>query len=360
MNDSPKDVNAIIKSKKLSRRKDEHIELCLSSDIQYKSLLTGLEEIKLSPNLLLDYSFTDIDLSSSMLKKPLAAPLIVSGMTGGTNKGKDINQTIAKVCNKIGIAMGVGSQRVALENKNLAHTFDVRQLAPDIPLFGNLGIVQCKNFERTNVLEEAIQMINADALALHVNPLQEFVQKEGKYDQFSIKLLLRKIVEENNFPMIIKGVGMGLNKKDAEYIVKLNPYAIDVAGAGGTNWTKIEFLRNKEARYFSEQLLEWGISTKQSIINTLEAKKDIQKQTNTLVIASGGVWSGMDAIKSLLLGADYVGFALPALRAVMKGEEELVLFLETFLKEMKIVMAMLNVKNIKELKMKREKILPFL
>lgn len=337
-----------------SSRKDDHIKICLEEDVLYENLTTGLDNIKLEPSILVEISPEDVNLSSTIIGKKLDFPIIISSMTGGSEKSKKYNEIIAEICNELNIGMGVGSQRAAIENPDLAYTYKVRHLAKDIPLFANLGIAQ---FVKGYGIKEAIkafEMIDADALFIHLNPLQEFIQKEGDKNFIESRNKLLEIIKTLHFPVMIKGVGSGISKQDANFFAEQNIYAIDVSGAGGTNWIKIERYRNPLYKNLSSKFINWGIPTAVSLLNVLEATKGKKIKT----IASGGVWSGVDAVKSLLLGADYVAFALPVLKAIAKGGvEELKNFLNSYIFEMKTVMAMIGIKNLKEMEKIRQDII---
>jgi isopentenyl-diphosphate delta-isomerase len=337
-----------------SSRKDDHIQICLEKDVVYDTIPHGFDSLKLEPTLLVNLSPADVILESSLFGKTIDYPLIISGMTGGSLKGQRFNEIIAEVCRELNIGMGVGSQRAAIENSDLVSTYVVRHKAPEIPLLANLGIAQFLNGYGNKEIEEAIQMIEADAIAIHLNPLQEFTQKEGNKVLFNTKEKISEIIKECSYPIIIKGVGRGISKIDAKFLTKQNIYAIDVAGAGGTNWVKIETYRNPKLSKLSQEFINWGIPTALSLMNVVEETKDKE----TKIIASGGIWNGLDATKALLLGADYVAFALPVLKSIAKGGiEELRNYLYSYTFELKTTFAMLGIRNFQELKEARKKIL---
>ncbi|MHA1199027.1 MAG: type 2 isopentenyl-diphosphate Delta-isomerase [Candidatus Heimdallarchaeaceae archaeon] len=341
-------------SSQTSSRKDDHILLCLEEDVQYEGMTNGFDEIKIDPSLLTTISPDEVDLSTIFLSKEVNSPIFVSGMTGGSSNGRVFNESVARICSEFKIGMGVGSQRAAIEDPKLANTYKVRHIAPNIPLIANLGIAQFLQGYNHEQAEKAITMIGADALAIHINPLQEFVQNEGDKIQTKASVKITELRQEFETPIIIKGVGTGLTKQDAKSLMELDVYAIDIAGAGGTNWSRIEYYRNKDSISLSNKFLNWGISTKDSLLNVVNFKEG----NNTKIIASGGIWSGFDAVKALLLGADYIALALPILRAIGKGGlDKCRKLLSSYILEMKAVMAMLNVKNLEELKKERHKIL---
>ncbi|MFW9852779.1 MAG: type 2 isopentenyl-diphosphate Delta-isomerase [Candidatus Thorarchaeota archaeon] len=337
-----------------SSRKDDHIKICLEEDVLYENLTTGFDNIKLEPSILVEVLPENVNLSSSIVGKKIDFPIIISSMTGGSEKSKKYNEIIGEVCNELNIGMGVGSQRAAIENPDLAHTYNIRYLAEDIPLFANLGIAQFIKGYGIKEAVEAVEMIEADGLFIHLNPLQEFVQKEGDKNLIESRIKLVEIIKDFRTPIIIKGVGSGISEQDANFFAKQDIYAIDVSGAGGTNWIKIEKYRNPAYKNLSSKFINWGIPTALSLLNVVEATKNTKIKT----ISSGGVWNGIDAIKSLLLGADYVAFALPVLKAIAKGGvEELMNFINSYVFEMKTVMAMIGIKNLKEMKKIRQDII---
>ncbi|MCK4845311.1 MAG: type 2 isopentenyl-diphosphate Delta-isomerase, partial [Candidatus Heimdallarchaeota archaeon] len=228
----------------ISRRKEEHIRICLENNVVYDRMSNGLEKVQIRPSSFEELSVNDINLETKFLNKTINFPLLISGITGGSKKGKEINEIIGKICQEFFIGMGVGSQRAAIENPELVSTYQVRHIASDIPLLANIGIGQLIDEYDVNDAENAITMIKADGLALHVNIQQEFLQSEGDKDFSNLKKSISQLIKESKYPLIIKGVGSGISKKDAEYLMSLNIYAVDVAGAGGTNWAKIETYRN--------------------------------------------------------------------------------------------------------------------
>jgi len=337
-----------------SSRKDDHIKICLEEDITYDKLTTGLDNIKLEPTLLVEISPEDVNLNTTIVGKKIDFPIIISSMTGGSEKSKKYNEIIAEVCSELNIGMGVGSQRAAIENPDLSNTYKVRHLAETIPLFANLGIAQFIKGYGIKEAVAALEMIEADALFIHLNPLQEFIQKEGDRNLVESRNKILEIIKDFTAPIIIKGIGSGISKQDATFFAKQKIYAIDISGAGGTNWIKIEIFRNPMYKNLSTKFLNWGIPTTLSLLNVLEATKN----TKIKIIASGGVWSGLDAVKSLLLGANYVAFALPVLQAIGRGGiDELRNFLSSYVFEMKTVMAMLGIENLEKMEKIRQEII---
>jgi isopentenyl-diphosphate delta-isomerase len=337
-------------SSNTSSRKDEHLKICIEKDVKYENVASGFENYIIRSNILTKISPDEVDLSTTLLGKSMDSPLLIAGMTGGSEKGKEINKIIAKVCDEFNIGMGVGSQRAAIEDPALIDSFQVRDSAENIPLLANLGIAQFSSEYSVQEAEKAVEMINADGLAIHVNPLQEFIQHDGHKKLMNIKQSLKDLVSECKYPIIVKSVGTGFSKEDMKYLSSLNITAIDIAGAGGTNWKKIEMYRNPSLSDLSSSLINWGIPTADCLVNAVDVFSDSSKK----IIASGGIWNGMDAVKALMLGADYIAFALPALLAISKDSEAgLRKFIHNYILEMKIVLTMLGIINLEELRKKK-------
>jgi isopentenyl-diphosphate delta-isomerase len=337
-------------SSNTSSRKDEHLKICIEKDVKYENVASGFENYIIRPNILTKISPDEVDLSTTLLGKSMDSPLLIAGMTGGSEKGKEINKIIAKVCDEFNIGMGVGSQRAAIENPALIDSFQVGDYAENIPLLANLGIAQFSSGYSVKEAEKAIEMINADGLAIHINPLQEFIQYDGNKNLINVRQSLIDLVSECKYPIVVKSVGTGFSKEDLKFLSSLNIAAIDIAGAGGTNWKKIEMYRNPSLSDLSSSLINWGIPTADCLVNAVEVFSDSSKK----IIASGGIWNGMDAAKALILGADYVAFALPALLAISKDSEAgLRKFVHNYILEMKIVLTMLGIINLEELRKKK-------
>lgn len=337
-------------SSNTSSRKDEHLKICIEKDVKYENVTSGFDNYIIRPNILTKILPDDIDLSTTLLGKSMDSPLLIAGMTGGSEKGKEINRIIAKVCDEFNIGMGVGSQRAAIENPALIDSFQVRESAENIPLLANLGIAQFSSEYSVQEAEKAVEMINADGLAIHVNPLQEFIQHDGNKNLVNIRQNLKDLVSECKYPIIVKSVGTGFSREDMMFLSSLNITAVDIAGAGGTNWKKIEMYRNPSLSNLSSSFINWGIPTAECLVDAVDVFSDSSKK----IIASGGIWNGMDAVKALMLGADYVAFALPALLAINKDSEEgLRQFIHNYILEMKIVLTMLGITKLEELRKKK-------
>jgi isopentenyl-diphosphate delta-isomerase len=336
-------------NKKTENRKASHLRICLDEEVQARGIQSGLRDISFIHRALPEIDKDDIDLSTVFLKRKLQAPIFLSAMTGGAREAEQINVVLAETAQKMGLAMGVGSQRAAIENQSLARTFQVaRSVAPNIPLVGNLGAPQLRSGWGVKEAVEAVDMIEADALAIHLNPLQEVVQPEGEPRYRGVLDVIRDIKEGLSVPLIVKETGAGISREDAKLLEEAGIDILDVGGAGGTSWAAVEYYRAKESgdtvgARLGTVFWDWGIPTAASIVECV-------RTTSLPIIASGGIRSGLDIAKALALGADWVGIALPLLKAAAKGEEELHLEIEMILNELRCTMFLTGAKNLKELK----------
>ena len=324
-----------------SQRKADHIEIALNEDVEYRRVTTGLERYSFTYEALPEISRGEVDTSVSLLGRRLSMPLIISSMTGGTPEGGIYNRVFAQAAQKYGLAMGLGSQRIALENPEVADTFRVRDVAPDILLFANLGAVQLNNGCNIDSCLRAIEMIDADALILHINPLQECVQPGGDTNFRGLADKVREVCQSVDVPVIVKEVGHGISLRTARLLVDAGVDVIDVAGAGGTSWAKVEGYRTTKADY---ALSEWGIPTADSLLAAREAGAGT-------IIASGGIRTGKDIAKCIALGADAAGMALPLLRAASVSAETLHGLICRLRDELATVMFCTGSRTIEELRM---------
>jgi isopentenyl-diphosphate Delta-isomerase len=315
-------------------RKADHLRVCLEEDVQFHQTTNGLERYRFSHCCLPELDRADINLSTSFLGKSLGAPLLISSMTGGTDYAKMINYRLAEVAQQYKIAMGVGSQRVAVENPEVMDTFAVRSIAPDILLFANLGAVQLNYGYGIEQCLRVIDALQADALILHLNPLQECVQTHG---DTNFKGLLDKIADlcrKLPVPVIAKEVGNGISAEMAQKLMDAGVGAIDVAGAGGTSWAKVESQRAKDARQrrLGTTFADWGLPTAECITGIRAIDPEIP------LIASGGLRDGLEAAKAIALGADLAGLASPFLKAAAESEAVLSEFTDILIAEMTTVL----------------------
>jgi len=292
-------------------RKREHIDTVLNENVAAKGVSAGFERFFFEHRALPELALDEIDLSATLFGRRLSAPLLISSMTGGAAPARDINLRLAEAAQALGIAMGLGSQRAGIERAELADTYRVRGVAPDILLFANLGAVQLNYGYGADQARRAVDMIEADALFLHLNPLQEAVQAEGDRDWRGLLGKIEALVSALEVPVVVKEVGNGISAEVACMLVGCGVAAIDVAGAGGTSWSEVEAYRqpNPFRSRVAHGFAGWGIPTALALIETRRALPSVP------VIASGGVRSGVDVAKAIRLGADLCGAAAPVLGA---------------------------------------------
>lgn len=329
----------------IQRRKDEHIRICLHEKVQASQIKNGLEKYEFVHCCLPELDYKEIDISTTFLGHKLKTPLLISSMTGGTENGELINKRLAITAQKYGLAMGIGSGRVIIEKPEIAHTFKVRPLAPDILLFANLGAVQLNYGYSWRECLSLVEILEADALILHLNPLQECIQQEGDTNFKHLLPKIGRVCEKLPIPVIVKEVGNGISVEMAEKLLGVGVAAIDVAGAGGTSWAMVESKRatNPLQKALGETFANWGIPTADCVAAIASKYPDIP------LIASGGIRNGLEAAKLLALGADLVGFAYPFLKAAMTSMEALEGLVELLLAEIKTVLFCTGNKDISSL-----------
>jgi isopentenyl-diphosphate Delta-isomerase len=317
----------------LPSRKADHIRINLEEDVQ-SSLTTGLENYFFIHEALPEISLSEVDCSVSLFGKRLNAPVLISSMTGGTELATKINCTLAEAAQHTHIAMGLGSQRAGLEHPELESTFQVRRLAPDILLFANLGAIQLNYTYSVDHCKRAVEMIGADALILHLNPLQEALQPEGDTLFGGLAKKIEAVCRQLPVPVIAKEVGWGISQRTAKILATAGVAAIDVAGAGGTSWSQVELFRNKDEHRarVAGAFRNWGISTAESILEVRQAVPELP------IIASGGLLNGIDIAKCLALGATMGGMAGPFLKVGVQSVEATVQLIEEFQREIEICM----------------------
>jgi isopentenyl-diphosphate delta-isomerase len=328
----------------IDERKQDHLDICIQEKVEAGD--AGFGAIRLSHEVLPEIDFGKLNTETRFLGKKLAYPIIINALTGGVRSATKINRDIAEVAQDYGIGMGVGSQRAAIEKPEMRDTFTVRDSAPKLPLLiANLGAVQLNYGYGIDECRKAIDMIDADALALHINPLQEVVQPEGDKNFSGLIPKINAIAKELKEPVIAKCVGDGITYSTAK---KLKVDAIDVSGVGGTSWSLVESYRNQGAfKKAGGEFAGWGVPTAEAIRQLAPLKKPL--------IGSGGVRTGIDAAKAIALGADVVGIALPVLRAWAQSSRDGVrAYLDKFTLELKIAMFLTGSKNVKQLRGKIE------
>jgi isopentenyl-diphosphate delta-isomerase len=321
----------------ISDRKLEHLWLCKHCDVENKHKKTGFEEIELIHKAIPQINKEEINITTEFLGKTLGAPIIITGMTGGHPASLSINRELARAAEQLNIGLGMGSQRAAIENPNLRSTYTVmREEAPSIFLIGNIGAPQIE------YAEEAAAMMNLDALAVHLNPLQEAIQPEGDVDASNYLQYIGEASKKLDIPIIVKETGAGIKREDAIALTKAGASAIDVAGAGGTSWAAVETYRSKDP-YMGNLFRDWGIPTAVSSVEVLQS-------VNVPIISSGGIRSGLDAAKALALGAETVGLALPVLKEAYIGYEAVKIKIMKFIEELKVAMYLVGASDISELR----------
>ncbi len=291
----------------ITDRKRDHLELTAREQVEARGKTNLVEQVELLHDSLPELAVDEIDLSGEFLGKPIAAPLAISGMTGGTDRAREINQILGEVAQKLGLVFGVGSQRILLEDPSLAATYQVRHVAPDVPLLGNIGGVQAAEYGPDRIAE-LVDMIDADGICTHLNPGQELMQPEGDRDFRGIVEAIGELQEALEVPVVVKETGCGLSPRTLDKISETGVEWVDTSGAGGTTWIGVETLRTPaEERTVGDIFWDWGTPTAASV--AYASRRDFN------VIASGGLRSGLDAARAIALGANLAGMALPWLRA---------------------------------------------
>ncbi len=317
----------------ISNRKHDHIRINLEEHVD-SALTTGLEDYQLIHQALPELSLDETDLSQQLLGKNQPTPILVSSMTGGTERAAILNRTLATAAQEVGLAMGLGSQRAALQRPELIESFKVRQYAPDILLFANLGAVQLNYGYGIDECRQAVEMIEADALILHLNPLQEALQPEGDHNFSNLTSKIEDIAKNLDVPIIIKEVGWGISTQTAQKLLDAGAAAIDVAGAGGTSWSQVEMHRIQDPyrAQTAGAFIDWGIPTCQSIQNVRKVSKEIP------LFASGGLKTGIEIVKCLALGANMGGMAGTFLKAADESLETTVQVMRMIVDQIRIAM----------------------
>lgn len=316
------------------QRKEEHIRINLEQDVQFPHLTTGLERYYFMHEALPELNYSEIDTGITFLGRQLSSPLFVSSMTGGTRMAEQINFTLAEAAQALNIAMGVGSQRAAIEDEMLAATFRVRTVAPDVMLFANVGAVQLNYGYGVDQCRRAVDMIEADALILHFNVLQEAVQPEGDGNFAGLIDRVANVCANVGVPVIAKEVGWGFSPKAAKMLAAAGVSAIDVAGSGGTSWSEVEYHRAPDAFHarVARSFADWGIPTADSIQYVKQAAPQLP------ILASGGLRDGIDVAKCVALGATLAGMAGPFLKAAVVSVDAVIDFAHEINTQLKIAM----------------------
>jgi isopentenyl-diphosphate Delta-isomerase len=293
----------------ISKRKKEHLELSLNADVSFKTKTSGFDYYEFIHNAATEVELDKITFETKFFKKVVNYPFIISCMTGGTEEAENINAQLAIAAEELKIPIGVGSQRQALENNVHNNTYKIiRKNAPTVPVLGNLGAAELVKLKSSDPIKKLIDLIEADAFVIHLNPLQELLQPEGNPYFKGLLKSLRRSVKEIKIPIIVKEIGTGISGTVAKNLLDTGVKAIDVAGAGGTSWAAIEMLRNKSVP--NDYFWDWGLPTS----FCLRENSKLKKKFKFVLIGSGGINSAVDAAKAIALGADYVASARTVLK----------------------------------------------
>lgn len=329
----------------IDQRKADHLKINLEQDVR-SALTSGLEAYRFTHEALPELDLKRINPSLSLFGKLLQSPILISSMTGGTNEAETINLHLAEAAQECGIAMGVGSQRAAIERPEQVKTFQVRRVAPDILLFANLGAVQFNYNYGVDQCRKAIEMIQADALYLHLNPLQEAVQDAGDTNFAGLAKKIEEVCKKIEVPVIAKEVGWGISERTAKLLADCGVQAIDVAGAGGTSWSQVEMYRAPDefTRQLAATFVGWGIPTAEALLNVKRAAPNLK------AFASGGIKDGLDIAKCVALGAELGGMAGKFLKAAAVSTEQTVELIKLTKRQIEVSMFACGAENLANLR----------
>lgn len=329
----------------IGKRKDEHIDINLNEDVDH-AYPTGFADLHFEHNALPEIDLTDIDTTVNFLGLPILFPLIISSMTGGSDRSMGINENLATAANSEKIAIALGSQRALLENPAAEGSFSIRKFAPEVPIVANIGAIQLLYGVSVEDCQRLVDVNEANALYLHLNPIQEAVQEGGDTNWKGLLRMIAKVCRSLYVPVLIKEVGFGLSRSTIRRLLECGVGGIDVAGSGGTNWASVEKFRQRTD--FHQELAgafsDWGIPTVRSIEYAREVDSDV------LLIASGGIRNGVDIAKAIALGADLAGIARPFLSAAEKSTEDVIELIRLYKSQCKVAMFGTGNATIKELK----------
>jgi isopentenyl-diphosphate Delta-isomerase len=327
----------------ISQRKADHLDLATQGDVGFKRTTTLFECVRLVHNALPDLDFDDIDLGARILGKRLRAPLLIAAMTGGTERAQRINRELASVAEERGYAFGLGSQRAMHKQRGAAPTYQVRDVAPSALVLGNVGVVQARAM-KTDEIAALVDSVGADALCVHMNPAMELIQREGDRDFRGGLDTFERLSGELGVPVVAKETGCGISAEVALRLRGTGIRHVDVSGAGGTSWVGVETERaSAERKPLGQSFWEWGIPTAASV--ALVAPHGFET-----IFATGGMKSGLDVAKAIVLGASAGGIARPVLQALEKGGRQGALeFLERVETELRMAMLLVGAKDLAEL-----------
>jgi isopentenyl-diphosphate Delta-isomerase len=328
-----------------SGEKELQLDICVNEDVSpWKA--SGFDELQFAHQALPEIDLAEVDVATTFLGRKLAAPISIAPMTGGYDTGSKVNKNLAAAAQKLGLMMSVGSQKVAVEHAELASTFQVRDVAPDVFLFANLGAVQLNYGYGTQECVKVVEMIGADGLMLHLNPLQEALKADGNTNFTGLAEKIAKVKSEVDFPVFVREVCNGISLQAAQKLAEAKVDGIDAGGTGGTSWMIVEGMmaETERKRLIAETFGEFGIPTAESVINVRKADATLP------LIATGGVRNGRDVAKALVLGANMTGIAGPLLKAALVSSDKVVGVLERFIEELRILMFVQGKRSIEELK----------
>jgi len=330
--------------------KIKHLDACLLEESQYKKT-TGLEQVELPNEAACPIALSQIDLSTTFLGKRIKAPIMIAPMTGGVERGRTLNERWARAAEHFQIPMGVGSQRLAIENADLAPLFGIRQYAPTTVIFGNLGAANLRLDTAVDYARRAVQMLEANALFIHFNAMQEGCQEQGDSDFTGVLSAFEKLcraLHDDGVPVFAREVGFGLSQSATKRLIDAGANGVDCAGAGGTSWSKVESLcaSRAETARLGEVFGEWGIRTADSIRNVRAVSKEVP------LIATGGIRNGLDALKALYLGADIASMARPFLLTGIKSDQAVNDLIQTCMQELRLGLFGLGLSSLDQLKRK--------
>jgi len=333
---------------KTSSRKRDHVLLTVNRDVAFRRKSTGFENWEFVHNALPEINFSDVSTETVFLSKRLSFPFMISCMTGGYADAKRINKNLAEVCEEHHVAMGVGSQRQALEDTTYHSSFSVaREAAPTIPIIGNIGAAEVAKLTDASPVQRLADLVRADAFAVHLNPLQEFLQPEGNANFRGVLRGIETLVRGLSIPVIVKEIGAGISKNVAQRLINIGVSIIDVAGAGGTSWAGVEILRRKD-RQASDLFWDWGIPTSEALRQVASLKAS---SPGISLIASGGMTNGLEAAKAFALGADVIAAARPMLQVLMaSGRKGLSGCLDRWINEFKGTMFLVGAPSLEHLR----------
>ena len=326
-------------------RKADHIRINLEKNVQ-SGLTNGLEKFRFPHQALPEINLADVVTQTTFFGRTLSAPLLISSMTGGTKEAGSINRALAAAAQSAGVALGLGSLRPAIESPALISTYRVRDAAPDILLLSNLGAIQLNYGYSLDQCRRAVELVDADALILHLNSLQEALQPEGDTEFAGLLQKIEAVCRSLSVPVVVKEVGWGIGGETARRLAMAGVAAIDVAGAGGTSWSQVEKFRTQNRpRVRSAALFaDWGLTTAESLVECGKAVPDLP------LIASGGIRNGLEIAKCIALGSSLVGIAGPLLPAAVKGARAVEAELERWIRELRVTMFAAGARDLAELR----------